>query len=690
MLIFLYAANALILIAGLLGFRMQGSQKRFSLYLLQSLLMIPLLMGVYVYFSFRQASEAVPLLLLSELTFAFFWGATAYWLHHLVSEKEPGLIRVNLVGLMIRLGFFGSALYTFLYDTQTIIENQRLIFPSHGLFFFSAILLLVTVVAMAWRLEQFWRGLSQVQRWEYKYLVVGGYQICAVMAWVASYRLTYRQQGAEYFLLAAILLVFGWLLMGYAVARHRLLNRKVFVSRKIVYAAVAPLVFGLYLLGLGMMVVLMRYLGWPMPFVLRWVLITGGILALVAMAVSRDVRHRIKFFISTHFYINKYEYRDEWLAFSKLLKGALTETEVVKALDEVLTDSLYTTTLCIWIGDEEKGYANVYSKGVPDNEEAKRGRRLPSDSPLIRYLSQHDHYDAGERSGKSGPEVPSQAVESGLVLFSPLITGDQLVGVIGIGPEYTGGKYGPDDYDLLFALGCQAASAIQAGRMAEELSRVRQQQAWNTMSTFVLHDIKNAAGMLSLLRQNAPKYFDQPDFKEDMLETIDDALKRMGKVQEFLNALKGEVSPMLEETDLCALLDKGCRKIMKRLNGLKVDVQCGEPVHIKTDKGLLLGVIENLLINAQEAAGENARVTISCRRDNGQVIIVVADNGPGLPVDLLPDAIFEPFKTTKEEGSGIGLWHVKNSVTSLKGGITTGNMAGGGARFVIALPDQAE
>jgi len=63
----------------------------------------------------------------------------------------------------------------------------------------------------------------------------------------------------------------------------------------------------------------------------------------------------VHFFISTHFYVNKYEYRDEWLALSRRLQGALTEADVVKALRQVLAESLYTTNLIIWLGDTEHG-----------------------------------------------------------------------------------------------------------------------------------------------------------------------------------------------------------------------------------------------------------------------------------------------------------------------------------------------
>ena len=57
-----------------------------------------------------------------------------------------------------------------------------------------------------------------------------------------------------------------------------------------------------------------------------------------------------------------------------------------------------------------------------------------------------------------------------LSLIAPISIGNQLVGLIGLGPEFTGGKYGHDDFDLLAALGSQTAAALLAVRMAEELA----------------------------------------------------------------------------------------------------------------------------------------------------------------------------------------------------------------------------
>lgn len=106
------------------------------------------------------------------------------------------------------------------------------------------------------------------------------------------------------------------------------------------------------------------------------------------------------------------------------------------------------------------------------------------------------------------------------------------------------------------------------------------------------------------------------------------------------------------------------------------------------DPELLYRVLENLLLNALEAGWDGTEVKINTSRDDDQkqAIIEVMDNGPGIPEVLLPNALFEPFKTTKSKGSGIGLWQVKRVVTSLRGTISAENATEGGARFVVRLP----
>jgi putative PEP-CTERM system histidine kinase len=479
-------------------------------------------------------------------------------------------------------------------------------------------------------------------------------------------------------------------MMVYAVVRHRLLNRKIFVSRKVVYSFLVPSLLGAYLLGFGIVSLIMRTFGLEMSYVLKWLFLALGLLFVGFLGFSAPLRRRVHFFISTHFYINKYEYRDEWLALSQELQGASSKGEVVKALRQVLTRSLYTSEIFIWTGGAEKkpDYALVSS---PDKREATNPVSTISGSDvLVRYLQNHAYFHRQEQEPdrtwqKVHDEKSALFSSFNLQLLVPVAIGSNFVGIIGLGPEFTGGQYGYDDFDLLTALGSQTASALLAVRMAEELAHAREQQAWDRLSAFVLHDIKNSATMLSLLQENAPAHIHEPEFQRDMLELVADALKRMGRVEQRLGSLREEIVPNFKGIELKSFLEDVVYRMKAKLPDLEIRLDGSGEMPFQSDPELLYTIFENLLLNAYEAQGKGGVVRINYDRDksNQQVHVEILDNGPGIPRDLLPDGVFEPFKTSKEGGSGIGLWQAKRVATSLRASISAENSTQGGACFVL-------
>ncbi len=690
LILILYTLNILLLLSGLLGLRLDSGERRFSLALVQVLMGLPLLAGEYLYLAYYLETPMFQAVLFSETVFALIWlsmalrlrEATATTLH----ESRLSLLIEIIIGVVVT----AVAGYFLVYRAVAEISGAALIFLLYGPVYFSAVFILMTVLYASWRWEQFWRVLKAARRWEYRFLMVGIYLVCGAWAWGASCRITYLYIAPRHLQLLAVLFLFGWALMAYAVVHHRLLNRKIFVSRKVVYSFVVPTLLGAYLLGFGMISLIMRTFGLEMSFVLKWLFLALGGVAVGLFALSEKMRRRVHFFISTHFYINKYEYRDEWLALSQHLQGALTEADVVKALRQVLTESLYTTKIFIWLEDSSQEYRLVSSPGNHDT--LNNENTLTSNDPLLQYFETHSYFHVKEKE----PDAAWQKVAKNkdflfsldLMLLAPISIGDQLAGLIGLGPEFTGGQYSYDDFDLLTALGSQTASALLAVRMAEELAHAREQQAWNRLSTFVLHDIKNAATMLSLLQENAPEHIHEPEFQQDMLESVDDAIKRMGRVEQRLQTLKNEVKPVQEEFELGRFLKVSCHRMKKKMPSMKINIEYKNEIQVNTDPELLLSILENLLLNAFEAQGKGSFVQIRTDRDDvdGQAIVEIIDNGPGIAEELLSDVLFEPFKTGKDGGSGIGLWQVKRIVTSLGGSVSAENRLEGGAKFIIKLP----
>jgi len=687
-----YTLNAFILLSGLVGFRQGSGERNFSLALVQALLCLPLLACEYSYLSYHWEPQLVELILLSEIIFILIWFSLALRLSRVTRISVDGNRRLFLIEVLFGATLLTMAGYVLRYHSMLEIYDAGLFFPMYGPVYFSNIFILMAVLYTAWRLEEFWRPLSGAGRWEYKFLVVGGFLVCGALAWSSSVRLTYLTILPKHLHLLTVLLILGWAMMAYAVFRHRLLNRKIFVSRKVVYAFVVPSLLATYLLGFGIISLLMRAFGLELSFVLKWLFLTLGFVGVGLFAFSGKIRRRVHFFISTHFYINKYEYRDEWLALSQQLQGALSEREVVRALREVLTESLYTTEIFVWIAGRysSQGYKLVSSPEDPDVGNHKYDL-VPND-PLVYYLHSHSYFDRNEKEPNQTWEEVSKIKAAlltslNLNLVAPISIGNQLTGLIGLGPEFTGGQYGHDDFDLLTALGSQTASALLAVRMAEELAHTREQQAWHKLSAFVLHDIKNAATMLSLLQENAPIHIHEPEFQQDMLELVDDALRRMGRVEKRLGALKDEIAPEWQNIELGWFLHGFVRKMKKKLPLMEIKIEGSNEIQISSDPDLLGSVLENLLLNAYEARGEGAVAGITIGRDDvDQAHVEIIDNGPGILPELLPDGLFEPFKTSKDGGSGIGLWQVKRVITSLGGTVSAGNNPEGGAQFLIRLP----
>ena len=685
----IYALGVALILSCFLDVRIKEAERLFPFMLVRILLLMPAMAAVYLFVSLNLQFHLIAPLFFSENVFSLTWMLMAYRLHHAVlpetaKSKIFHLLFAVAGGIVIGAG--GNWLFN---PPATELVDNVILLPRYGQLYLSSLFMLIAVFFMAWRLEMFWRALAHKDRWQYKYLVIGFFLACGSLFWCSSYRLLYRQLNGEHQSLLAVLLLIAWLFISYAVVRYRLLNRKLFVSRKVIYSAAAPIAFAGYLILLGLASLLMRAFGWSLPFIFQWLLIVMGLLFVVVLVFSVKVRATVKYFISTHFYVNKYEYRDEWLAFSSLLQGTLTEREVVDALHRILSESLYTRQIMIWLGDAQEGFRLIDGD---KNQGRVTDGVITADDPLVLYL-QTEQYFYLEMPGnaKATQRVISEKKDffrtSELVLAVPLTIGGQCVGLVGLGPEYTGGRYGRDDFDLLTALGSQAASAILAARTAEKLAQARETSAWSALSAFVLHDIKNAAAMLSLAMVNAPAHIDNREFQRDLLALIDDALKRMTRVLKRLKTLKGEMVPTIQEIDIDRILSECCRVLAKKLPNIVIELKDNREVIINTDPAFIEHILENLLLNALEAGGPGTRVQIGVVDGSSRFVdLEIVDNGPGIPLDLLPDRLFQLFKTGKQNGSGIGLWQVKQFVESLGGTIAAENVEGGGAKFVVRLP----
>ena len=151
-----------------------------------------------------------------------------------------------------------------------------------------------------------------------------------------------------------------------------------------------------------------------------------------------------------------------------------------------------------------------------------------------------------------------------------------------------------------------------------------------------------------------------------------------------------------EEIEVSKLLDEVAALFRKELSDRQTEcqVKVSPPgLTVQGDDGLLKQVLINLVKNSMEAlkGANNGMIILSAGKQEGQIVIQVKDNGPGIPSEHM-DEIFTPFFSTREDGSGIGLSFSKHIIRLHKGSMSLWSEPGKGTtvtiRLLITHPDQ--
>jgi putative PEP-CTERM system histidine kinase len=256
-----------------------------------------------------------------------------------------------------------------------------------------------------------------------------------------------------------------------------------------------------------------------------------------------------------------------------------------------------------------------------------------------------------------------------------------------VGPERAGNAYSREDLEFFMTVGEQAAGVIVTARLSETLAQAREFEAFHRLTSFVIHDLKNAVSALSMLSQNALQHFDDPEFQKDALRTLSRTVDRMKALLARLSAAPDAGRMRSEPVDLSALLLEATRP----LDGGRVSlVKEFAPVTlVPGDNDALLRVIQNLVTNALEAVRGNGTVTVRSYEEDGHVVCEVTDTGCGMSPEFIQKSLFAPFKSTKSGGWGIGLYQAKEIVLAHGGSIEVTSSEGTGSTFRLRLPISA-
>src|SRR5215472_12735664 len=154
-------------------------------------------------------------------------------------------------------------------------------------------------------------------------------------------------------------------------------------------------------------------------------------------------------------------------------------------------------------------------------------------------------------------------------------------------------------------------------------------ETFQALSAFFVHDLKNLAAKLSLMVQNLPLYYDNPEFRDDALHVIAGSVAKMNAMCGRLSLLTRELELQRTEVDLNELVQSTLTALNGSLRATLTYVP-GRVPKLLIDPEQMQKVLENLLLNAREAIGAQGEIRIETTQQDGWATLTVSDNGCGM------------------------------------------------------------
>jgi len=534
-------------------------------------------------------------------------------------------------------------------------------------------------------IEQLLRNVTNDSLWNVKPLGIGLGAVFAFDLYLFSTAALFNRIDADAFIIRGGVHALAVPLLMVSTLRGRDWVSKIRLSQKAAFHSATLLLAGTYLLIVAGAGYYVRYFGGDWGSALQLAAIFVGILSFVVLAISRSVRARLRVLLGKHFFTYRYDYREEWLRFTQTLSAQNSPQAMGQQVVRGLAELVESPGGALWLHD---GQPAVFAQSAHWNMPLVKEREA-IDSQFCRFLHECGWVVNLEeyrtfRQRYDTLELPAWL--TGLPnawLVVPLAVGEQLIGFVVLASARTPIDVNWEVNDLLKTAGRQAASFLAQMQATEALLEVRKFDAFNRMSAFVVHDLKNIVTQLALMLKNAERHRDNPEFQQDMLMTVENAVERMRQL--MLQLREGATPP---GSAYGVNLADIARRVQaaKRSQGREVEVEIVEPVTTRGHEERIERIIGHMVQNALDATAGDGRVWIRLDRQAGQALVEVGDTGHGMSEEFIRERLFKPFQTTKQTGMGIGAYESFQYVQELGGRIQVASEINQGTRITMLLP----
>ncbi|NNF48782.1 MAG: PEP-CTERM system histidine kinase PrsK [Woeseiaceae bacterium] len=534
-------------------------------------------------------------------------------------------------------------------------------------------------------LEQVYRNSRESHRRDLRYLCLGLASLFAVDLLLYSNAVLAGQIAGLFWDIRGFVVAIAAILLARALALRDTAAPSVFVSRRVVLHAASIAVIGGYLIVAGIAGQIVRYYGREWGDAAQAVLLYAALVAVLLLILSDRYRNTLRVFVAKHFFEGRYDYREEW----RRLIGTLTEREselpLAKRATRAILNILGSDAGVLWQRAESGDFTAVssWNQPAPDDVIAADDRFLDFLQRKLWIVNLDElREESGHYEGLEPADVPAGFAGGWVVV--PLVHDDAVCGLIVATPPRSKRQLNFEDHDLLRTAGLQVASYLEQDRATTKLAENLQFEAFSRLTAYLMHDLKNTMAQQTLIVENAEKHKRNPEFVDDVIDTVRSGAERIRNVIRQLQ--QASTARRRDKINVGKALLRASQQCLKGTPEPNV-----RPGDFKTivlgDEERLVMAVTHALTNAQNATPDDGQIDVSLAVEDGECVVTIADTGRGMDAAFIRDRLFKPFDSTKgAEGMGIGAHQIRETLREMGGSVEVESEPDKGTTFWLRMP----
>ncbi|MES9948414.1 MAG: XrtA/PEP-CTERM system histidine kinase PrsK [Candidatus Thiodiazotropha sp.] len=535
-------------------------------------------------------------------------------------------------------------------------------------------------------IEQLYRSTRPEMRWAVKYLYLGMGVLFVYDFFLYAEALLFNRVDTTLWQARGLTSALAVPFVAIAATRNPSWSVRVFVSKQVVFHATTIIAAGAYLVTMAAVGYYIRFYGGSWGKATQVAFVFAGVIFLITVLFSGNLRSKLKVFVNKHFFSYKYDWRDEWLRVVQTLSNGRGGKEIRIRVIQAISESIDAGGGYLWMSDNAGSYQCVSHWQVSANNIL-----FDSSDSLVTYFSNsdwiidvHEYKQFPERYESLKLDDQLIAIDNAWLII-PVKHHEQLLGFVLLTQPKLTKSVNWEDRDLIKAAAKQAGSYLALLQTSEALNQANQFEAFNRLSAFVVHDLKNLIAQLELVVKNAERHKNNPEFMDDAVKTIGNAVSKMGRLLTQLRQGRFE-STKSKEFYVEESVAQAVNQLYAYLPKPRLTINANF-LKIIADKDRFTAIMVHMIKNAQEASQEDGKVDVTVDRVNNYAVITIEDNGVGMDALFIKERLFRPFQTTKgNAGMGIGVYETREYVNSLNGKMKVESVKGVGTKFEISIP----